>query len=213
MVLKLYGFFGSTCTKRVATVLHEKNIPFQFINVDLSKAEHKAADFKAKQPFGQVPYIDDEGFTLYESRAICRYLDAKYTTGTKLVPQDLKARALFEQAASIEQSNFDSIAAPLAWEKVIKKRYGQEPDEARVTELTGRLAQKLDAYEQILSKQKYLAGDELTLADLFHLPYGALLGVAGINLIQERPHVAKWFNELSSRPSWQAVKEKVEGTA
>lgn len=57
MVLKLYGFTLSTCTKRVATVLHEKNIPFEFHNVDLMKGENKAPDFKAKQPFGQVPYI------------------------------------------------------------------------------------------------------------------------------------------------------------
>lgn len=214
MVLQLYGFFGSTCTKRVAIVLHEKKIPFQFHNVDLAKGEQKLAEFKAKQPFGQVPYIDDEGFTIFESRAIARYLDDKDTNPqTKLIPQDLKKRAVFEQAASVEQSNFDYIAAPLVYEVLIKKRYGLETDTAKVAELTGRLTQKLDVYERILSKQKYLAGDELTLADLFHLPYGALLPVAGVYLIQERPNVARWFNELSSRPSWQAVKDKVESVA
>ncbi|KAF5343839.1 hypothetical protein D9756_011336 [Leucocoprinus leucothites] len=115
----------------------------------------------------------------------------------KAYPQDLKKRAVFEQAASVEQSNFDYIAAPLVYEVLIKKRYGLE---------TGHC--KADPVQQ-----KYLAGDELTLADLFHLPYGALLPVAGVYLIQERPNVARWFNELSSRPSWQAVKDKVESVA
>jgi glutathione S-transferase len=57
MVLKLYGSSQSTCTRRVAAVLHEKKVPFQFVAVDLMKGEHKAPSFLAKQPFGQVPYI------------------------------------------------------------------------------------------------------------------------------------------------------------
>lgn len=53
------------------------------------------------------------------------------------------------------------------------------------------LEQKLDVYEKILSKQKYLAGDEFTLADLFHVPWGAKLPAAGIHAIEERPNVAR----------------------
>lgn len=57
MVMKLYGSPFSTCTKRVAMVLHEKKIPFEFQEVALAKSEHKSPEFMAKQPFGQVPYI------------------------------------------------------------------------------------------------------------------------------------------------------------
>jgi len=57
MVLKLYGFSISTCTLRVAVVLKEKGVPFEFIPVDLTKGAHKAPEFIANQPFGQVPYI------------------------------------------------------------------------------------------------------------------------------------------------------------
>jgi glutathione S-transferase len=57
MVLKLYGHPVSTCTKRVATVFHEKNIPFEFYTVDFAKAEHKSPEYKTKQPFGQIPYL------------------------------------------------------------------------------------------------------------------------------------------------------------
>ena len=60
MVLKLYGFPISVATRRVALVLHEKNIPYDFIPVDLSKGEHKAPAHLANQPFGQVPFLDDD---------------------------------------------------------------------------------------------------------------------------------------------------------
>jgi glutathione S-transferase len=57
MVLKLYGIGLSTCTRRVATVLYEKKIPFELVVVDIGKGEHKSAEYIKKQPFGQIPYI------------------------------------------------------------------------------------------------------------------------------------------------------------
>jgi glutathione S-transferase len=57
MVLTLYGNPQSTCTKRVATVLKETNTPFKLVEIDLAKGAHKAPEFVAKQPFGQIPYL------------------------------------------------------------------------------------------------------------------------------------------------------------
>jgi glutathione S-transferase len=57
MVLKLYGSSVSGSTRRVALVLREKEVPYEFILVDMSKGEHKTPEFLNKQPFGQVPYI------------------------------------------------------------------------------------------------------------------------------------------------------------
>jgi len=100
------------------------------------KGEHKAPEFVEKQPFGQVPYIvgfrvwitvitidsipqDDDGFILYESRAICHYLETKYADqGTSLIPKDLKANALYQQAASIEAFAFNDSAEKIAIEMI-----------------------------------------------------------------------------------------------
>jgi glutathione S-transferase len=57
MVLKLFGMPMATCARRVATILVEKKVPFEFVLVDFSKAEHKSPAYLASQPFGQVPYI------------------------------------------------------------------------------------------------------------------------------------------------------------
>ncbi|KAF8626925.1 hypothetical protein AX17_006426 [Amanita inopinata Kibby_2008] len=214
MVLKLVGSSVSTCTKRVATVLREKNVPFEFVEIDLMKGEHKSAAFMEKQPFGQVPYIDDEGFILYESRAISRYIAEKYAKqGTQLIPTDPKAKALFEQAASIETSNFDPYASGAVFEKMFKSFRGGTTDEAILKQHIDNLDSKLAIYDQILSKQKYLGGNEFTLADLYHLPYGTMLAVAGSDVMSRKPNVDRWFKEISARPSWQAVKDAVKSTA
>lgn len=141
MVLKLYGFTQSPFSKLVAAILIEKEIPFEYINVNLQTGEHKKPPYLAIQPFGEVPCIvssqrlpasvilplskvtiffkDDDGFILYESRAICRYLEEKYPAG--LIPTDLQKRARVEQAIFVEFSQFDRFAFPLIFEGLFKK--------------------------------------------------------------------------------------------
>lgn len=75
------------------------------------------------------------------------------------MPTEPRALAKFEQAASVEYSQFEPTASGLAYEKLFKVHYGKEANEAVVTELSARLEVKLDGYEAILGKQKYLAGD------------------------------------------------------
>ncbi|KAJ7101264.1 glutathione S-transferase [Mycena belliarum] len=209
-ILKLYGLPHVTCTRRVATTLAELRVPFELIEVQLSKGEHKQPAYLAKQPFGQIPYIDDDGFIVYETRAICRYIAAKYPAKA-LIPTDLKANAIFEQAASAELTNFDPPASQLVYELVLKKTLGGgETDPKTVEEQLAILEAKLSAYDVILGKTKYLAGDSITLADLFHVPYALLLGN---DIMTRKPNVARWYNELAARPSVVLFENGVKSTA
>ncbi|KAI0644282.1 glutathione S-transferase [Trametes meyenii] len=209
MVLKLYGNPHSTCTNRVRTVLEELSVPYELVVIDFGKGEHKAPEFVAVQPFGQVPYLDDDGFKVYESRAIARYIALKYGGIGKLIPaqSDVKKTALFEQAASVELTNFDPSASALAFENIFKPIFGLQTDPAAVEKLKTTLEGKLAVYDVILGKSKYLAGDELTLADLFHLPYGALLEKQGIDFVISGrwPNLTRWWKDISSRESWKKV--------
>ena len=179
MAFKLHGYNISTCTRRVAQIAKERNIPYELVPIDLPSLENKQEVHIAHHPFGQMPYItvrppsvscmtcavsyylakqQDDGFELYESRAIGRYL-ATLGSGPELIPTDPKARAKFEQAASVEYAQFDPIAGGILHERVFKQFHGLPADEERVKELVPQLESKLDVYEVILSKQKYLAGD------------------------------------------------------
>src|ERR1043165_5291710 len=78
---------------------------------------------------GKVPVLIDDGFTIYESRAICRYLIAKYQ-GTKnstiLIPSDVHKAALANQFLSVEESYFDPPGGKLYFEVAIRKLQGQK---------------------------------------------------------------------------------------
>src|SRR3954471_553461 len=101
--MKVYGHPMRTCTRKVLTTLAEKGHEAEFVMVDIMKGEHKLPAHMERQPFGVVPAIDDDGFVLFESRAIMRYLDEKLP-GTKLTPPEAQQRGTMEQWISVEQS-------------------------------------------------------------------------------------------------------------
>ncbi|KAJ7927257.1 glutathione S-transferase [Mycena leptocephala] len=216
MVLTLYASSrASGGGGVVALVLAEKEIPFKLVAVDLAAKEQKTPEFLAMHPFGQVPVIDDDGFILHESRAICRYLAEKYAEqGTPLYPKGLKERALVEQAASVEYANFQPAILKVGMEAVGKPRRGLPVDQAVLTEATAELSAKLAVYEVILGKHKFLAGNEISVADLFHLTYAPMLADAGVDIMTTSgTNVARWWNELISRPAWFKLKtDGVKGT-
>lgn len=73
MVLKLYG--SAMSTSRVWVTILEKGLPYEHVLIDISRGDHKSEAYKQLQPFGKVPVLDDDGFIMFESRAICRYLE------------------------------------------------------------------------------------------------------------------------------------------
>ncbi|TVY86651.1 Glutathione S-transferase, partial [Lachnellula willkommii] len=239
MTLKIYGIRESTCTSRVLTVLAEKGVTdYEFIT--MGPADMKAPEHLARQPFGKIPAIDDDGFVLSESRAICKYLAKKYAgQGTKLMPDDddLKGYGRFEEVRRHIVKTVISLlfqpprrkhrrretlqrvrtpARPISplsqtqesthTNKQITKHsaHGNGPaDEALVAQYKRQLDDALKIYDVILAKRAYLAGDQVSLADLFHLPYGKLAKELGFpDLFEPFPNVKRWFEGLEGRESW-----------
>lgn len=80
------------------------------------------------------------------------------------------------------------------------------PDEAKVAQFATQLDSTLAIYDGILARQAYLGGNEVSLADLFHLPYGTLVKKLGhADIFDKYPHVSKWFDGLQARESWKKV--------
>jgi glutathione S-transferase len=207
--MKLYGSPISTCTRKVLCTLAEKGAQheFELIHVDIMKGEQKRPDYlQAHQPFGVVPALDDDGFTMYESRAIIRYLDARLP-GTKLTPADARGRARMDQWTSVEYSYFSAPAMRLVREKMFHPLRGLPVDAQNVAAARAELTRTLDVLDQALAAQPYLAGEEFSLGDIGFMPYIEYLYAAQESeLITSRPHVAPWWKRVSERPSWQTLR-------
>ena len=131
-MLKLFGNPGSTCTRKVLMTAHENGAPFEFVLVDMAQRRAQATRAPGTATLWPVPALDDDGFALYESRAMARYIDGK--AGSTLTPKDAQARALMKESISIETSNFSPHAMKFIYHFIFKR---EQPPEVLI-----RLSQK-----------------------------------------------------------------------
>ncbi|RZC93550.1 hypothetical protein C5167_021500 [Papaver somniferum] len=213
MALKLYGFPMSSPTACVMTCLAEKEVEYELVNVDLSKGEHKFPAYLAKNPFGQIPVLEDGSVTLFESRAITRYIAHKYESGTDLSRnENMEASAMVGVWLEVESKQFNPVIHTIIFEQLIKPVfYHQTPDQSIIDENLAKLVPVLDVYDTRLSYSKYLACDSFTLADLHHLPYiYYFMKTPWTDMIKSRANVRAWWEDISVRPSFVKVAQLIE---
>jgi glutathione S-transferase len=202
-MIKLYGHPQSTCTRKVLTTLAETDTPYDFTVIDFVKGEHKQQPHLQRQPFGQVPAIDDDGFALYESRAISRYINEK--VGGNLAPKDARGRAQMEQWISVETSDFSGAAMKFIFQHIFKR--------PQTDEVLGK-AQKdldlaLDVMDAHLAKQPYFASEQFSLADICFMPYVEYAMATPLkDSMAKRSNFSAWWKRVSERPSWRKVTSK-----
>ncbi|KAK2751166.1 hypothetical protein FQN57_000243 [Myotisia sp. PD_48] len=202
----LYGSPIATAVDRVRLTLAEGQFTdFDFVQLNLWKQEHKTAEFLERHPHGRVPVLTTpEGVNIYESRAIARYLTARYNFPLVPPASDLLATARFEQAVSSEASYFDSPSGKLAAQSFIFPLFGKKPNEAIVAEAREELAAYFDICESQFAKHgnKFMAGDLFTLADIFYVPLIARMVERGNgDLIEKRPNMKAWWERCLARPA------------
>ncbi|CAO2824435.1 unnamed protein product [Amaranthus hypochondriacus] len=213
MGLKVYGLPISTCTSRVLTCLHEKEVEFELIPVNLFTAEHLQPPFLSKNPFGQIPALEDDDLTLFESRAITRYISEKYKDyGSDLLRHgDIKEASIVEVWMEVEAHQFHPAIQPIIYEYFVAPIQGNTPDQTIIDTHLQKLQKVLDIYDQKLRNTKYLAGDYYTLADLHHLPYTHyFMTTPYAHFINDRPNVKAWWEDISSRPSFNKVSQHMK---
>ncbi|XP_051139907.1 glutathione S-transferase PARB-like [Andrographis paniculata] len=212
--VKLYGPPMSTAVARVLACLHEKEVQFQLVPLDMSKGEHKMPDYLKLQPFGQVPAFEDGSITLFESRAISRYVCEKYASqGNKsLFGTNPLEKASIDQWLEAEGHNFHPPSAFLILRLLYAPMLKLSQDENAMKENQEKLEKVLDVYEKRLGECRFLAGDEFTLADLSHLPniHYLVNNAKKEELFSSRKNVWRWWGEISGRESWKKVLEKID---
>ena len=202
-MLKIYGHPVSTCTRKVLMTLAENGGQHELSVVDFAKGEHKQEPHLSRQPFGRIPALDDDGFQIFESRAICRYIDDKL--GGKLVPKDAKARDRMEQWISVETSEFTPHAMKFVYEYTFKR-----PQAAGVLEAASKpLETACAALDKQLAQTPFLAGSEMSLADVCYMPYiEYAIATPAKEIFAKFPHLMTWWNRVSERPTWRKVAGK-----
>uniref|UniRef100_A0A1B6I4T6 Uncharacterized protein n=1 Tax=Homalodisca liturata TaxID=320908 RepID=A0A1B6I4T6_9HEMI len=157
MPLVLYYLAPSPPARTVNLVLHALDLPVEYKTVDLFKKEHLAPEFLKVNPLHTVPVIDDDGFILWESRAIITYLVSKYGKDDSLYPKDLQKRAIVDQRLHYSNDVF----------YVIRQLTGGIAlrNEAPTPELIEKVKVVQENIEKLLTGNKFMAGDTLTVAD------------------------------------------------
>jgi glutathione S-transferase len=199
--MKLYFHPMSGNSRRVLLVAAHLDIALERVVVDLTKGEQRGAPHLHRNPNGRVPVLEDEGFVLWESRAIMQYLADK-TPGQTLLPTDPRGRAevnrwLFWCAAHMAPAN-----TILVQENFVKELMGRPKDPAelkRGEELFAQYAPILDAH---LAGRTWVALDQPTLADYSLAAGFALAGPARLP-VADYANVQAWFGRVQELDAWQ----------
>jgi len=198
-MLKILGRKTSSNVQKVLWCCSELDIPFEREDVGGPFGKNNTPEYLARNPNGLVPTIDDDGFILWESNAIVRYLCAKHGAG-KLWQSDLARRADADRWMDWQQT---TLAPPMG---VLFRGLLRQPPEVIDAEQMNGAMQKATAAMRILDAQlalhSFVAGDTLTMGDI-------ALGNAAhrwFSLPRERPelpNVAKWYARLNDRPAYR----------
>lgn len=200
MALVLHGYRYSVYLRIVRLTLAEKGVDYDRVEIN-PFAPDVPASYRALHPFGRVPALVHDGFTLYETSAITRYVDRAFP-GPALHPPGPQALARMDQIIAIVDSyGYWPMVRQVFSQRVFRPRAGHPPDASEIERGLAVSADVLAALEPLVAR----GGP--TLADL-HL--GAMLAYftlasEGAGLLQRFGRLAEWWAELSARPSFAAT--------
>jgi glutathione S-transferase len=205
-VLTVHTVPGSPYGRAALIACIEKNAPYRLAPVPPGASKQPA--HLARHPFGRIPAIDDDGFGLYETQAIIRYIDATYGTPGALTPSDPKRAARMNQAIGVVDWYFfaDNSAKTLVFNRVVAPKFGMPVNEAAAAAAIPAARHAIEVLAGFLAAGPYLAGDAFTLADVHAGPQVDLLSECdeGAGMLAGTP-LARWLERLRDRPSFAAT--------
>jgi glutathione S-transferase len=212
--MKLYFHPVSTASRPVVLFCAEANIAYEPHVVDLMTGAHHQEPFISMNPTALVPFLEDDGFVLTESSAILKYLAEKVSSPA--YPKDLKARARINESMDwFNTQHYREWGYHLIYPQVFP-HHKREPEAAQTATVEwGKTKSEhwlkvLDSHA--LGKSKYLAGDQISIADYFGaeiLAAGDLIGVS----FKRFPNVDRWMSTMRALPNWKKVNEASDGLA
>jgi glutathione S-transferase len=204
-MITIYGVPGSPYGRAVMIACHEKSVAHRLS--PLSPGAMRGPEHLALHPFGRMPAVDHEGFGLYETQAILRYVD-QIGQGSSLVPTDPKAAARMNQVMGIIDWYFfaDNSAKTLAFNRVVAPKLGFPSDDGAAIAAIPKARHCMEVLAGFLTESPYFAGERFSLADIHAGPQIDMLRdcAEGADLIKGTP-IAGWLDRVTARPSFEAT--------
>lgn len=198
--MKLYGHPFSSNARRVHMLCEECSIPYQYETIDLMKGDQFQPSFLELNPNGMVPVIDDDGFVLWESQAIMRYLANKHGAST-WYPSEPRIRAQIDAWLDWNHTRLGRETEDIVLNMLI---LGDKGEKHKIEESKQALTNILPILEKTLSAHSYICGNQPTLVDLAFLPNIAALEMCRQDL-SEYTSISAWYNKMKNRKSFQAT--------
>ncbi len=198
----MIDFYGLTSpnVQKIFIMLEETGLPYKFIPVDVWAGAQHNPDFVKLNPNRKIPVIvDHEGpggkpYTVFESGAILMYLAEK---SGRFLPADMAKKYQVIQWLFIQTSNVGPAFGNFTHFNLFAPKSGNEYSLSRYRTEMLRL---YDLLNDRLQWNKYLGGDEYSIADMATFPWTRQHAAHGIK-IDEKPGLKRWFEELSARPA------------
>ena len=200
MPIKLYDSKISPYARKVRLVAAELDIPLEKVAVDFQKGDPRTPEYLAMNPNGKVPVIDDDGFVLWESIAILKYLAGKKGA---LLPADARGRAEADQWMFWWANHPEPAIELLIYELLLKPYLGKPGNDASIVrEAHDLLNRFLPVLEKRLAGKKYIL-DELSIVDFAMAP-PLELASRRLNVdLGKYPNINAWLARLQERSCWQ----------
>lgn len=198
----VHSFTGSPYGRAVLATLIEKGEPYR--HVALRPGGHRQPEHLARHPFGRVPVIDHDGFELYETQAIVRYID-RVLPAPALTPVDPRAAARMDQVMNAtDWYLFRNVLAPVIFHRVVAPRLGLPANEEAVAAGLPEARNVVAAMDTLIGDAPFAAGDGFSLADLMLFPHVDMMSdcAEGRDMLAGT-RLAAWRDRLAARPSFQ----------
>ncbi len=209
-MIVIHQVIGSPFGRAAVAGCVEKGLDYRI--AAMTPGQQRSPAHLAMHPFGRMPVIEHDGFVLYETQAILRYLDA-IGAGPSLTPSDPKAEARMNQAIGVVDWYFFSQtgAVPLVFNRVVAPRLGLPVDDAAAVAAAPATRRVTDVLAGFVAKSPYMAGETFSLADIHAGSHIDMLSQCpeGAEILQGSP-LAAWLERIRVRPAmarttWEAL--------
>lgn len=201
----VHGVPGSPYVRAALLTLEEKSAPYAL--AAMAPGSLKQEPHLSRHPFGRIPAFEHDGWMLYETRAIMRYVDA-VVPGPRLQPEWPREAARMEQLMNIaDWYLMPQVSMTITFNRVVAPRFNRPVNEEAVTKAIPNANTCIGEIARLLNGQSFMAGETVSLADLLLAPHLSMLALApeGAAILREHDNLNRWLARMEARPSMQAT--------